>query len=305
MNQTPPGPPPSTSTRNPTDWVDLSVVLDAESLTLSIESPELSLEFGRPVRWRFLHRSADGRLGPLPVGWCPVLAFYDGERGQPTEGFGPFGSLLQVVPSAAEAEGMQLVGEWPREPPRDDRSFYYFAAVHRGLGLDHIAPTSLLASALTRLSVDPRPFEGSAAYVKPTPPGDHRVELKVVREPENPERLIIQPSAPVRSFTNSTLSWTFHHLDAVYPLVLFYASEHLADAPGTAKNHDFFEPHRYCRTSAQGVEVWGFKDVPRRCFYEAAGLRRRRLAMEMLSTGDPQIDNQGIPFPPFGREESE
>ncbi len=285
-------------------WIDIWVLLHAETCSLEASVPELPIPAGRPIRWRFRQVLADGSFGPLPKGWTPMVGFTKSSKNQADSPFGPFGGLLHVAADGKGTDGkdgvsVDIVGEWSPGALADDapRQFHGFAMIHRGMGMESDRAFSCLTT--PRLTLTLGPPDGLRYRASPTPE-QFLVELSVKRDPKDPHRLSISPETPIKAFTNTIVRWQFApEIRSGFPLILFYHSVELPKGAAVVlgDRNEHFEPCRKARFSPKGVEMWDFKTEPRSCFYEGAMLGLRALSLELLSTGDPQLDNQGIPFP--------
>ncbi len=285
-------------------WLDLWVFFDPETATLEAQMPDMAIPVGWPVRWRFRSRTSGGAIGPLPEGWSPMLAFDVVDESDPSP-FGPFESLLQWVQEDSTGGSLvDLIGEWPGgcSPLPATKDFPYFAMLHRGVGFDNGKAFSLLSTSRQTLSLKAAEVAGTL-YHRPLPPQRHAVELTVGLSSVDEYRLVLTPEKTVSAFTDSAVHWRFDlELFRMYPFILFYHSE-LKAGPGcrvsfeASTKNDHFLPCRRMRVHRTGVDAWDFKkDEKRHCFYEAAALSSRALSLQMFSTGDPQLDNEGIPF---------
>jgi len=282
------------------DWLDIWVFFDPETATLEPRLPPGPIPAGQPVRWRFRSRGPNDRAGPLPEGWMPMLAFSP----ETSPGaYGPFESLLQIAEEdRAGRVDLDVVGEWPEgDVAGSAGEFSYFAVLHRGIGFGGGKAFSLISTPRLSLRVG---APGKGSYERPTPPEGPSVELEVRRHPESDERLEIVPASAQQAFTNSTAHWRFGEgFERSYPLILFYHFKEKTGDVGSAvieegETNRYFEPCRRMRLHGSGVEAWDFKaGLRRHCFYEAAAVSTRVLSLRFASTGDPQIDNEGIAFP--------
>ncbi len=282
-------------------WIDIWVLLRTETCSLEAAMPELPIPAGRPIRWRFRRLAPDGSIGPLPKGWTPMVGFTQSPKSQADQPFGPFDSLLHMAEERAGGVSADVIGEWSAQALEEGapRRHFFFAMVHRGMGMESDRAFSCLTTA--RLSLTMGPSDDLRYQAQPTP-DEHRVDLSVRRDPKDRFRLRISPEEPVKAFTNSTVRWQFEtEPEGAFPMILFYHSTELGLKPGGQENgsreNEHFDPCGKARFSRKGVEMWDFKSDPRSCFYEAATLGIRALSLELFSTGDPQLDNQGIPFP--------
>ncbi|MEM8961840.1 MAG: hypothetical protein AAGD38_10190 [Acidobacteriota bacterium] len=279
---------------------DCWIFFDPTTASLETRLPEVALPPGRPVRWRFRGRAADGSATPLPAGWLPMLAF-DHSDLSTTSALGPFASLLHVA--ATDADGgvsIDVLGEWPETIAPGLTPPTYFAGLLRGVGFGGDKGMSALTT--RRLTL----FLGPDREPVPTPPpacGKHRVDLTVRHDPERPSRLTIEPDEPMRIFTDSVVSWHFAtDLPLLYPMILFYHFEDWQEEAGAVqfdgdRPNRYYEPCRRMRITSNRIDAWDFKPDRRHCFYEAAVLTSGQLSVGFLSTGDPQLDNEGTPFP--------
>lgn len=277
-----------------TRWIEIPVVLDPQTLSLAAFSPAEPIPFGHPVRWLFRRRLPDGDLGPLPNGWAPMLYF--NPRPRSTGGpYGPFESLLQTTtPCGAEDSWFEVVGEWPAAG--DELEFQhdsYHAVLHRGVGFDSGKSFSILSTEATKLSVGAP--SGERFVASPQPSG-HTESLSVSADPASGNRLLIEPASEVKTFTNTTVTWRFElDVDRLHPLILFY---HFApDGSAARRENTYVEPCRQMRFRRSAVEASGFSERKGAFFYEAALMTESELSFRFLSTGDPKIDNEGVPFP--------
>ena len=292
-------------------WIDILVLLHPETSSLEAAAPELPIPAGRPIRWCFRRVLKDGSLGPLPKGWVPMVGFTRSSKAQADLPFGPFDSLMHLAADREDGASVDIIGEWSEEGLAADapRQFHFFAMIHRGMGLESNRAFSCLTT--PRLTLTLGPADDLRYQASPTPE-EFLVELSVRKDPKDPHRLSISPETPIKAFTNTTVRWQFDSgIGSGFPLILFYHSVKLPSEaqPGDSQpvgylpsgsqgdENQHFDPCRKVRFSPKGVEMWDFKTERRSCFYEGAMLGLRALSLELLSTGDPRLDNQGIPFP--------
>ncbi|MCH9647477.1 MAG: hypothetical protein K0U98_04510 [Deltaproteobacteria bacterium] len=286
-------------------WIDIWVFFDPETATLEVETPGLPVPVGWPVRWRFRSRRSDGVIGPLPAGWSPALAFDAEDGGIASSPFGPFESFLQIgLAGEGEALLMDLVGEWPGgcSVPPAKKDFPYIAMLHRGQGFEQHKALSRLSTSRQTLSLRATETVGTL-YHRPLSPEEHSVELSVRRCSPDKPRLTLEPKEPESVFANSVVRWRFdQNLDPLLPLILFsHFEEKCSDQNQHAlephRKNQYFAPCRRMRLHRTGVEAWDFKAKSGRFYYEAVTLSSWPLSVQMFSTGDSQLHNEGIPSP--------
>ncbi len=287
---------------------EIDVILNLDEISLRIKNSRLQLQTGHPVVWRFKAERKTGS-GPVafPRGWVPLVLFEaEGPEASPKNlNYGPFDGLTQVLNAAKGEETLSVESKGVAVKAG---VFGYYAGLVRGT-VEGQEPGEhrefrLLSTARREIEVTGEPVGNVDTPVEPDlEPVEPDLEFAVYRDTDSLR--IEEVKAPKKNSSgdpiinaNSTVVWRFSDLGeevGLYPSVLFYQYRQKPEGQAAAGDVNVsFGPFSRLTFESGKVTGQGVSATEGYYHYEAVLLTNRLLRIDLASTGDPILDNEGI-----------
>ncbi len=281
---------------------EIDVILNLDDISLRIKDSRPELRTGQPVVWRFKAERKTGS-GPVafPRGWVPLVLFEaEGPDASPENpNYGPFDGLTQVL---GAANGEETLSVESKGVAVKAGVFGYYAGLVRGTvegqELGEHREFRLLSTARRELEVTGEPGGNVDTPVEPD------LEFAVYRDTDSlriEEVKVLSKNAfgdPIID-VNSRVVWRFSDLGdeaGLYPSVLFYQYRQKPDWQAAAGDVNVsFGPFSRLTFESGKVTGQGVSGTKGYYHYEAVLLTNRLLKIDLASTGDPILDNEGDP----------